>query len=163
MNEENIASVEEIFLDIGRKLCNIIGWREAIGHVYVLLYMENSPLSLDDIAKKTKLSKSNIWGIIQQLLRLGAVKKVWLTGKRKDHYAAERDVDLILTRGIVPLLQSKVSFLSSYLEHAARELEVIKGELDSPDNNECKRHEDMLAEIVEQKNKLDSFLNLLSG
>lgn len=161
MDEIIVKRTEEIFLDIGRKLCNIIGWRDSIGHLYVLLYMENKPLSLDELAEKTNLSKTTVWGIIQQLLRLGAVKKVWLTENRKDYYAAERDFDLILSRGIVPLLKTKVNFLSSYLDHARKELDAIKKDAKNTDNNNFDYYERILAEIVEQRNKLESFLNLL--
>ncbi len=67
MNNKNIGKIEEIFLGIGRKVCRLIGWKEAIGQVFVLLYIRNQPLSLDDISALTNLSKSNVWGIVQQI------------------------------------------------------------------------------------------------
>lgn len=161
MDKNDEMKTKEIFLDIGRKLCGIIGWREAIGHVYFLLYVENKPLSLDDIVSKTNLSKSNIWGIIQQLLRIGAVNKVWLTENRKDFYVAERDFNLILTRGIIPLLKTKVNYLSSCLDNAQKELVAVKKNTAVANDDSLKHYEDMLTELMGQKEKLESFFNIM--
>jgi len=163
MNIQTSARIEDIFLDLGRRLCGLIGWREAIGQVFALLYVRGKPLSLDDIAKETNLSKSNVWGIIQQLQELGAVKKVWATENRKDFFTAERDFDLILTRGILPLLKTKVAILNSYLDNAKKELYALQEDLQGGGENPLRNYEDMLKEITKQKDKLESFVSVLSS
>jgi DNA-binding transcriptional regulator GbsR (MarR family) len=158
MNNKNI---EEVFLGIGRRACRLIGWKEAIGQVFVLLYLRNQPLSLDDICTLTNLSKSNVWGIIQQLLRLGAVNKAWNTENRKDYYVAERDFDLILKKGVLPLLKTKVDFLDSYLETARKELDSLSKEVQGKDVSIIKSYEKMLDDIVSQKTKAQYFVSIL--
>jgi len=159
MNNENIEKIEEIFLGIGRTLCRLIGWKEAIGQVFVLLYIRNQPLSLDDISELTNLSKSNVWGIVQQLLRLGAVNKAWNTGSRKDYFVAERDFDLILTKGVLPLLKTKVDFMDSYLEAANKELKFFSEGPSSKGVYGIKNYKNILDDIVRQKNKVKYFLD----
>ncbi len=163
MNNKNIGKIEEIFLGIGRKVCRLIGWKEAIGQVFVLLYIRNQPLSLDDISALTNLSKSNVWGIVQQLLRLGAVNKAWNTENRKDYFVAERDFDLILTKGVLPLLKTKVDFLDSYLDNAEKEFTILGKEINSTKGCDVKDYEILLDRIRKQKDKVESFLNLLGN
>lgn len=166
MNNTNQAKAEEIFVDLGRRLCGLIGWREAIGQVYALLFVRSEPLSLDDIADATGLSKSNVWGIIQQLQDLGAARKIWTGEKRKDYFIAERDFNLILTRGIFPMLGKKAAFFDSYLENAGRELAVLRGELNGQDGSDegksIEKYQAMLDDIAGLKNNLQSLVGVFS-
>ena len=159
MNNKNIEKIEEVLLRIGRRACRLIGWKEAIGQVFVLLYIRNQPLSLDDICELTNLSKSNVWGIVQQLLRLGAVNKAWNTENRKDYFVAERDFDLILTKGVLPLLKTKVDFLDSYLETARKELKSLSKGVRGKDVSIIKNYESMLDDIASQKTKAQYFIS----
>jgi DNA-binding transcriptional regulator GbsR (MarR family) len=158
-NIENMQNIEAIFFSIGRKVCRLIGWKETIGHVFMLLYVRNRPLSLDDISEITNLSKSNVWGIIQQLLRLGAVNKAWNTENRKDYFVVERDFDLILSKGVLPLLKTKVDFLDSYLESAKKELDSILNDLESEDLELYRNYKIMLKNIVSQNNKVQYIID----
>lgn len=60
------------------------------GQIYALLFLADEPLSLDDIAKKLGVSKSNVSINIRMLEDYHLVRKVWVKGSRKDYYAAER-------------------------------------------------------------------------
>lgn len=163
MNNKNIEKIEEVFLGIGRKVCRLIGWKEAIGQVFVLLYIRNQPLSLDDISELTNLSKSNVWGIIQQLQRLGAVNKAWNTENRKDYFVVERNFDLILTKGVLPLLKTKVDFLDSYLDIAEKELTTLGKQIDREKGHDIKDYAILLDRIRKQKDRAEAFLNLLGN
>ena len=152
MNDENIERIEEVFLGIGRSVCRLIGWKEAIGQVYVLLYIRNHPLCLDEISELTGLSKSNVWGIMQQLMRLGAVNKAWNRGNRKDYFIAEMDFDSIWRKGILPLLNTKVDFLDGYLDSAKQELDSVLRNLKAEDPGIVENYEHVL-EVISQQNK----------
>lgn len=60
------------------------------GQIYAILFISEEPLSLDDIAKKLCVSKSNVSVNIRMLEDYNLVRKVWVKGSRKDYYAAER-------------------------------------------------------------------------
>ena len=60
------------------------------GQIYAMLYLSPEPLSLDEIAERLHISKSNISINIRVLEDMMLVRKVWVKGSRRDYYAAER-------------------------------------------------------------------------
>ena len=60
------------------------------GQIYALLFLNDDPLSLDEIAEQLHISKSNISINIRLLEDMVLVKKVWVKGSRKDYYRAQR-------------------------------------------------------------------------
>lgn len=60
------------------------------GQIYALLFISEEPMSLDDIADRLQVSKSNVSINIRLLEDLKLVRKVWVKGTRKDFYEVER-------------------------------------------------------------------------
>jgi DNA-binding transcriptional regulator GbsR (MarR family) len=60
------------------------------GQIYALLFLSEEPLSLDDIAERLAVSKSNVSINIRLLEDMRMVRKVWVKGSRRDYYEAER-------------------------------------------------------------------------
>lgn len=60
------------------------------GQIYALLFLSDEPLSLDEIAERLSVSKSNVSINIRLLEDYDLVKQVWVRGSRKDYYAAQR-------------------------------------------------------------------------
>jgi len=60
------------------------------GQIYALLFLSDEPLSLDEIADRLSVSKSNVSINIRLLEEYDLVKQVWVRGSRKDYYAAQR-------------------------------------------------------------------------
>ena len=58
------------------------------GRIFALLYLEERPLSLDEIATALEQSKSNISVNIRGLVDWHLVRRVPVPGSRKDHYEA---------------------------------------------------------------------------
>lgn len=63
---------------------------KAGGQIYALLFLSEEPLSLDEIADRLQVSKSNVSINIRLLEDMRLVKKIWVKGSRKDYYEAER-------------------------------------------------------------------------
>ena len=61
------------------------------GRIFGLLYLQSSPLSLDDITDELQQSKSNVSVQIRGLLDWQLVRQVRVTGSRRDHYEAATD------------------------------------------------------------------------
>src|ERR671919_3047785 len=61
------------------------------GRIFAVLFLEDYPLSLDDIAEALQLSKSNISINIRGLVEWHLVRRVAVPGSRKDHYQAADD------------------------------------------------------------------------
>src|SRR5438094_2826 len=61
------------------------------GRIFGVLFLEDHPLSLDDIAEALQLSKSNISINIRNLVEWHLVRRVTVPSSRRDHYEAASD------------------------------------------------------------------------
>jgi len=61
------------------------------GRIFAVLFLEEDPLSLDDIAEALHLSKSNISINIRGLVEWHLVRRVSVPKSRRDHYEAAAD------------------------------------------------------------------------
>jgi DNA-binding transcriptional regulator GbsR (MarR family) len=61
------------------------------GRIFALLYLEATPLALEDIAAELQQSKSNISLNIRALVDWHLVRRKPMPGSRKDHYEAATD------------------------------------------------------------------------
>jgi DNA-binding transcriptional regulator GbsR (MarR family) len=61
------------------------------GRIFAVLFLEDHPLSLDDIAESLQLSKSNISINIRNLVEWHLVRRVSVPNSRRDHYEAASD------------------------------------------------------------------------
>src|SRR5919202_2629240 len=61
------------------------------GRIFGVLFLEDHPLSLDDIAEALQLSKSNISINIRGLVEWHLVRRVSVPNSRRDHYEAASD------------------------------------------------------------------------
>jgi DNA-binding transcriptional regulator GbsR (MarR family) len=58
------------------------------GRIFALLYLQQEPLALEDIASELQQSKSNISVNIRGLIEWHLVRRISVAGSRKDHYEA---------------------------------------------------------------------------
>ncbi len=150
--------LEGVFIEVGGKLCDLVGWRRVIGQVYVLLYIAERPLSLDDIVERVNMSKSTVWVAVKKLQRLCAVNITENREGKKGYYTAERDLDVIFKNGIIPELSSKLLFASSYLEQAQGLLADFRQNTKEINPKKLAKYHDFINEFAKQKDKLDFFL-----
>ena len=61
------------------------------GRIFAVLFLEDHPLSLDDIAEALQLSKSNISINIRSLVEWHLVRRVTVPNSRRDYYEAASD------------------------------------------------------------------------
>ena len=61
------------------------------GRIFAVLFLEDRPLSLDEIAEALQLSKSNISINIRNLVEWHLVRRVSVANSRRDHYEAASD------------------------------------------------------------------------
>src|SRR5436190_15955858 len=61
------------------------------GRIFAVLFLEDHPLSLDDIAQALQISKSNVSINIRGLIEWHLVRHVSVPNSRRDHYEAASD------------------------------------------------------------------------
>jgi DNA-binding transcriptional regulator GbsR (MarR family) len=71
------------------------GINRVMAEIYAILYVSESPMTLEDMSNKLKTSRSNISLNVRGLIELGVVNKVVIRGDRKDYYSAEDNIGKI--------------------------------------------------------------------
>jgi DNA-binding transcriptional regulator GbsR (MarR family) len=61
------------------------------GRIFAVLFLEDHPLSLDEIAEALQVSKSNVSINIRGLIEWHLVRRVSVPNSRRDHYEAAAD------------------------------------------------------------------------
>jgi DNA-binding transcriptional regulator GbsR (MarR family) len=83
---------QDIFVEGWGRMGTYWGISKVMAEIYALLYLSDTPLSLEDMSDKLKTSRSNVSLNVRGLLELGVVRKVIIRGERRDFYAAEDEI-----------------------------------------------------------------------
>ena len=90
--KEKLEAAVNTFIDGAGKISSaLLGMVNKVGgQIYAILFLNEEPLSLDEISEILSVSKSNVSINIRLLEDMKLVRKVWVKGSRKDFYSAER-------------------------------------------------------------------------
>src|SRR5688500_13707793 len=92
MTDSKLDRAREVFVDdLGTASATSGVLSQLQGRIFAALYLEDHPLSLDEIAEALQQSKSNISINIRGLVEWHLVRRVAVAGSRKDHYQAADD------------------------------------------------------------------------
>jgi len=92
MTDSKLDRAREVFVDdLGTASATSGVLSQLQGRIFAALYLEDHPLSLDEIAETLQQSKSNISVNIRGLVEWHLVRRVAVRGSRKDHYQAADD------------------------------------------------------------------------
>ena len=84
--------------DVVGKLIEFWGFKRNMGRVWSVLYLSPEPLSAEELRQSLKLSSGAVSMTVNELLRWGVVRKVWVQGERKDFYTAEVQLWRMISR-----------------------------------------------------------------
>ncbi|AKG05015.1 transcriptional regulator [Salimicrobium jeotgali] len=98
------------------KTLEMFGLTSGDARLFIILYIHPFPMTLDDMSKASGKSKTSMSTGIRSLLEQGLVERVWVKGKRKDFYQANKNLYL--------------SFLSSFIEKWIQQADEQKDNLE---------------------------------
>ena len=87
---QEIDSIEREVLAVFVDGVRVLGLPPSIGEIYGLLFISQSPLSLDDLVKRLKISKGSASQGLRTLKSLGAVRETKGNGNGNGNGGAER-------------------------------------------------------------------------
>lgn len=108
MNKQLVVA-QDVFLDKINTICKKFGLNNIMAQLYAILYLSATPLSLDDMVERLKISKGSASVNIRALERYGVVKRVWVKGSRKDYYEAELDISKVIMDRIQAMAKIRLS------------------------------------------------------
>jgi DNA-binding transcriptional regulator GbsR (MarR family) len=89
---------EMLVSDAVGRLMEFWGFKRNMGRVWTVLFLSNDAQTAADLRDKLELSTGAVSMTLTELARWGVVKKVWVKGDRRDHFAAEGNLWKMISR-----------------------------------------------------------------
>ena len=120
INEEEVR-LEVESIDFFVRMMSILGLPRSVGEIYGVLYFAESPLSMDEISSRLKISMGSTSQGLKTLRSLKAIRTSYVQGDRKDYYIAETEFRRLFSNfikeDILPHLDSATDRISSMEKH----------------------------------------------
>ena len=103
-------------VEVGGRICQILGLPRSPGQIFGLLYLSTEPLSLNQMSSMLGISKGSASIGTRQLAAWGAIRKVWIPGDRRDYYEVIEDLGQLIRSSYNNLIKSKIESSKDRLE-----------------------------------------------
>ena len=91
MSQPSLDHIKKDFTEGLSQISRFWGFPKGMGAIFAVLYLSPTPLSLDEIAQETGLTKGAVSTEVRALARMGLVHRSTRLGDRRDYYEAESD------------------------------------------------------------------------
>jgi DNA-binding transcriptional regulator GbsR (MarR family) len=116
--------------DVVGKLIEFWGFKRNMGRIWSILYLSPEPLSAEDLRQSLKLSSGAVSMTVNELLRWGVVRKVWVQGERKDFYTAEVQLWRMISRVFNERERTEIVMAIEAFEEALVEVGKLRSSAD---------------------------------
>jgi DNA-binding transcriptional regulator GbsR (MarR family) len=151
---------EVIVSDVMGRLIEFWGFKRNTGRIWTVLYLSPVPLTAQDLRHLLGLSSGSVSMMLAELARWGVVRKVWVQGDRRDHFAAEVHLWKMISRVLSEREKAQITAVVEACEDALRFLETKRR---SPDSNDRQRAELQVDRIRTLHNLVRTAKKLLEG
>jgi DNA-binding transcriptional regulator GbsR (MarR family) len=100
------------------------GFKRNMGRVWTVLYLSERPLTAQDLRERLQLSTGAVSMTVTELLRWGVVKKLWVQGERREHFAAEGNLWKMISRVLREREQAEILDTIAAMEDALRAIDA---------------------------------------
>lgn len=121
-----LAPSEAAVSDVVGRLIEFWGFKRNMGRIWAVLYLSPEPLSAEDLRLSLKLSSGAVSMTLNELLRWGVVRKVWVQGERKDFYTAEVQLWRMISRVFNEREKSEIVMAIEAFEEALAEVSKLR-------------------------------------
>ena len=133
-------STHDIFIEGWGRLGPAWGISSVMAEIYAVLYVSEQPLTLEQMSRTLKTSRSNISTNVRLLLDLSVVHKVIIRGERKDYYTAEEDVTKVAKLLALAKKRKELDPAMEIVEHTLASANQAGDEVIVKRMEELKRH-----------------------
>lgn len=89
--DEIIEEIRTQFVEKITDNMNAFGAPTSVGRVLGIIYMNKEPMTLDDLAQETGMSKTRMSQLVREMIDMNIAERVFKKGIRKDLYKVEED------------------------------------------------------------------------
>jgi DNA-binding transcriptional regulator GbsR (MarR family) len=130
------------------------GINRTMAQIHALLLVSTQPLTQDDIMEQLTISRGNVNMNIRDLIGWGLVERVVISGERKDHFTAEKDIWKVATQIIKERKKRELDPMIKLLS----QLENIEGD---KKDKETKQFLEIISGIKKTGNQADRVLDVM--
>lgn len=114
---------ELLVSDVVGRLIEFWGFKRNMGRVWAVLYLSTEPLTAQELRQLLQLSSGAVSMTLSDLTRWGVVRRVWIQGDRRDHFAAEVQLWKVISRVLSEREKIEIMAAMEACEEALRFLE----------------------------------------
>lgn len=115
------------------KLINLYGLSLSESRLFSIIFLENNPLTLDDMSQSLGMSKTSMSTGIRSLLDAEMVEKTWKKGIRKDLYTAEESLYKTFSNTFVHQWLSVVHNHIKIFNEISKKLNMLLPQFEDPE------------------------------
>ncbi len=148
---------EVIVSDVVGRLIEFWGFKRNLGRIWAVLYLSPEALSAEDLRHLLKLSSGAVSMSLNELLRWGIVRRVWVQGERRDFYVAEVQLWKMISRVFSEREKAEIDAAIEAFEEALVALDRQKQQVAGKRGAE---HTKTLERIELQRQRIGQLLDL---
>ena len=95
-------------VEVGGRICQVLGLPRSTGQIFGLLYFSAEPLTLNKMSAMLGISKGSTSTGTRQLAAWGAIRKVWVPGERRDYYEVVEDLGQLIRGSYNNLIKPRI-------------------------------------------------------
>ena len=118
------SKAKQEMVEMGGRISQILGFPRSTGQIFGLLYFSSNPLSMGDICEMLGISKASTSTGTRQLGALGAIRKVWIPGERRDFYEAVDDLVQLFKGSYRTIIKPRVSSSNNRIKNIEDSLKI---------------------------------------
>jgi DNA-binding transcriptional regulator GbsR (MarR family) len=124
--EQQLWPSEVLVSDVVGRLIEFWGFKRNMGRVWSVLYLSPDPQSAEDLRQLLKLSSGAVSMTLNELLRWGVVRRVWVQGERRDFFVAEVQLWKMISRVFNEREKAEIDAAIEAFEEALVSLDRIR-------------------------------------
>ncbi len=149
-----LAEAKKKFINSWGALGTHWGINRTMAQIHALLLVSPYPLTQDDIMEQLHISRGNVNMNVRDLVSWGLVERKIISGERKEHFVADKDIWQVATQIIKERKKRELEPMLKLLS----QLEILD---EDKKNKEVKQFKDMVGEIQKLGTQVDKILDLL--
>ena len=95
-------------VEVGGRICQVLGLPRSTGQIFGLLYLSTEPLSLNQMSSMLGISKGSASMGTRHLAAWGSIRKVWVPGDRRDYYEVVEDLGQLIRGSYNNLIKPRI-------------------------------------------------------
>ncbi|AIF69965.1 MarR family transcriptional regulator [Palaeococcus pacificus DY20341] len=148
-----VEEAKKIMMEHFANAARRFGLNELYGYIYGVLFFEDEPLSLGEIAERTGYSLSHVSTALKLLESVGLVKRVKKPGDKKAYYTAIKNIREWRREAYYKRLEEDIEQTKINLTRALKEIE-------GDDSEEAKRIRERIEFALERNAIAEKIVNI---